>query len=177
MAKAKQQVYTQSGYDALIKELNERKNVTREEIKEKIEVARSFGDLSENSEYDEARDEQAKNEAYIKELEELIDNAVVVDEASIDSSVVSVGSTVTFTADHDLFGDETIEENGGDFEYTFHVVGSKQVNPLENKISDQSVIGKALIGARADNEREYALPDGTVVKLRIKEVTRTPHIN
>lgn len=175
MSKAKQQVYTQSGYDALIRELNERKNVTREEIKEKIKVARSFGDLSENAEYDAARDEQAENEAYIKELEELIDNAVVVDESSIDSSVVSVGSTVKFTSDHDLFGDETEEENGGEFEYTFHVVGSKQVNPLENKISDQSEIGKTLIGARADTEREMTLADGTLIKLKVKEVTRTPH--
>lgn len=175
MAKGKQQVYTQSGYDALVKELNERKYVLREEIKGRIEVARSFGDLSENAEYDEARDEQAKNEAAIKELEELIDNAVVVDETAIDSSVVSVGSTVTFTSDHDLFGDESAEENGGSFEYTFHVVGSKQVNPLENKISDQSFIGKALIGARADNVREISLLDGTLIKLKIKEVTRTTH--
>ena len=101
----------------------------------------------------------------------------MVDEASIDSSVVSVGSTVTFLSDHDLFGDETEEENGGEFEYTFHVVGSKQVNPLENKISDQSEIGKTLVGARAGNEREMVLADGTQIKLKIKEVTRTPHVS
>ena len=92
--KAKQMLYTQEGYDLLVKELNYLKGEKREEIKEAIALARSFGDLSENAEYDEARNEQAKTEARIAELESLIENAVIVDESSIDTSVVNIGSTV-----------------------------------------------------------------------------------
>ena len=87
-------LYTQEGYDKLVEELNYLKNVRREEIKEDIAVARSFGDLSENAEYDEARNEQAKTEARIKELEEMIVNAVIADETNMDASVISMGSTV-----------------------------------------------------------------------------------
>ena len=94
MAKGKQMLYTQQGYQELIDELHYLKHEKREKIKNDIAVARSFGDLSENSEYDEARNEQAKNEARIKELEELVENAVILDESSIDTSVVSLGSTV-----------------------------------------------------------------------------------
>ena len=93
MAKGKQ-MYTQQGYQELVDELNYLKFEKREKIKNDIAVARSFGDLSENSEYDEARNEQAKNEARIKELEELVENAVILDESSIDTSVISLGSNV-----------------------------------------------------------------------------------
>ena len=94
MAKGKQMLYTQQGYQELVDELHYLKHEKREKIKNDIAVARSFGDLSENSEYDEARNEQAKNEARIKELEELVENAVILDESNIDTSVVSLGSTV-----------------------------------------------------------------------------------
>ena len=90
----KQTLYTPEGYRELENELNYLKYTKREEVKEQIAVARSYGDLSENSEYDEARNEQAKTEARIKELEELIAHAVIIDEESIDNSVVSLGSTV-----------------------------------------------------------------------------------
>ena len=93
MAK-KQMLYTQVGYNELVEELNYLKNTRREEIKADIETARSFGDLSENAEYDEARNEQAKTEARIKELEEMIANAVIVDETKVDTTIVSVGSLV-----------------------------------------------------------------------------------
>ena len=94
MAKGKQTLYTQQGYQELVDELYRRTHEEREKIKNDIATARGFGDLSENAEYDAARNDQAKNEARIKELEELIENAVILDESNIDSSVISLGSTV-----------------------------------------------------------------------------------
>ena len=159
MAKAKQMLYTQDGYDALVEELNYLKNIRREEIKNDIAVARSFGDLSENAEYDEARNEQAKVEARIKDLEELIANAVIVDESKIDTSIVSVGSTVK-VMDYDM-----------DMEVEYTLVGSNEASPAEFKISDQSPIGRALIGARAGQEISVLTPGGEI-KMKILEVAR-----
>ncbi|MBO4212807.1 MAG: transcription elongation factor GreA [Clostridia bacterium] len=137
MATKKTTLYTQEGFKALKDELDFLKNVKREEIKKDISTARSFGDLSENSEYDEARNAQAKNEARIKELEELVNNAEIVDESKIDVSVVGVGSTVSLYFVED---DETIE---------YSIVGSNEADPVAHKISDQSPIGKALVEAKA----------------------------
>ena len=159
MAKAKQMLYTQEGYDALVEELNYLKNIRREEIKNDIAVARSFGDLSENAEYDEARNEQAKVEARIKDLEELIANAVIVDESKIDTSIVSVGSTVK-VMDYDL-----------DMEVEYTLVGSNEADPASGKISDQSPIGRALIGSRAGQEISVLTPGGEI-KMKILEVAR-----
>ena len=160
MAKAKQMYYTQKGYQELVNELNYLKREKREEIKNAIAVARSFGDLSENSEYDEARNEQAKNEARIKELEELLENAVILDESSIDTSVVSLGSTVK------------IRNTDIDAEFTYDLVGSNESNPMEGKISDQSPIGAALMGKKAGDKVEVTTPGG-LIHLSIVEVSRT----
>ena len=159
MAKGKQMLYTQDGYDALVEELNYLKNIRREEIKNDIAVARSFGDLSENAEYDEARNEQAKVEARIKDLEDLIANAVIVDESKIDTSIVSVGSTVK-VQDYDM-----------DMEIEYTLVGSNEANPAEFKISDQSPIGRALIGSRAGQEISVLTPGGEI-KMKILAVAR-----
>ena len=159
MAKAKQMLYTQEGYDALVEELNYLKNIRREEIKNDIAVARSFGDLSENAEYDEARNEQAKVEARIKDLEELIANAVIVDESKIDTSIVSVGSTVK-VMDYDL-----------DMEVEYTLVGSNEADPASGKISDQSPIGRALIGARACQDISVLTPGGEL-KMKLLDVSR-----
>ena len=159
MAKAKQMLYTQDGYDALVDELNYLKNIRREEIKNDIAVARSFGDLSENAEYDEARNEQAKVEARIKDLEDLIANAVIVDETKIDTSIVSVGSTVK-VLDYDM-----------DMEVEYTLVGSNEASPAEFKISDQSPIGRALIGSRAGQELSILTPGGEI-KMKVLEVAR-----
>ena len=159
MAKAKQMLYTQEGYDALVEELNYLKNIRREEIKNDIAVARSFGDLSENAEYDEARNEQAQVEARIKDLEELIANAVIVDESKIDTSIVSVGSTVK-VMDYDL-----------DMEVEYTLVGSNEADPASGKISDQSPIGRALIGARAGQEISVLTPGGEL-KMKLLVVAR-----
>ena len=159
MAKAKQMLYTQDGYDALVEELNYLKNIRREEIKNDIAVARSFGDLSENAEYDEARNEQAKVEARIKDLEDLIANAAIVDETKIDTSIVSVGSTVK-VLDYDM-----------DMEVEYTLVGSNEASPSEFKISDQSPIGRALIGSRAGQELSILTPGGEI-KMKVLEVAR-----
>lgn len=160
MAKGKKMLYTQQGYQELINELNYLKGEKREQIKNDIAVARSFGDLSENSEYDEARNEQAKNEARIKELEELLENAAIIDESAIDTSVVSLGSTVR-VYDYD-FKEEV----------SYSIVGSNEANPLEGKISDLSPIGAALIDMRAGEEKEIETPNG-ILRIKVLEVSRT----
>ena len=156
MAKGKQ-MYTQQGYQELVDELHYLKHEKREKIKNDIAVARSFGDLSENSEYDEARNEQAKNEARIKELEELLENAVIIDETNIDTSVVSLGSTVKVSG---VMG-----------EVIYDLVGSNESNPMEGKISDQSPIGAALIGKRAGDSVTVETPSGSLI-LQILDVSR-----
>jgi transcription elongation factor GreA len=156
---AKKQMYTSEGLKKLQEELQYLKTTRRDEIKNDIAVARSFGDLSENSEYDEARNEQAKNEARIKELEELIDNAEVIDENEIDTSVVSLGSIVR------VFDEELQEE----VEYS--LVGSNEANPLLSRISDQSPVGRALMGTREGAVLHVNTPAGELV-LRVLEVTR-----
>ncbi len=153
-------LYTQEGYDKLVEELNYLKNVRREEIKEDIAVARSFGDLSENAEYDEARNEQAKTEARIKELEEMIVNAEIADETAMDASVISMGSTVK------VFDEEFNE----DVEY--QIVGSNEADPLLGKISDMSPIGMALVGKKAGETVDVETPGG-VVRLKILDVSRS----
>ena len=159
MAKGKQTLYTQQGYQELVDELYRRTHEEREKIKNDIATARGFGDLSENAEYDAARNDQAKNEARIKELEELIENAVILDESSIDSSVISLGSTVKVL-------NKTVNA-----EFTYALVGSNEANPMEGKISDQSPIGAALIGKRAGDEIAIEVPNGTIV-MKVIEVTR-----
>ena len=159
MAKAKQMLYTKEGFEALQAELKERQTVKREEIKEAIATARSFGDLSENSEYDAARNEQAQNEARILELQVLIDNALIIDETKIDSSVVSIGSTVLV---YDKDFDEEIE---------YSIVGSNEVDPLNGKISDQSPIGHVLMGKSAGAEVLVEAPAGTIT-MKVLKVTR-----
>lgn len=160
MAKGKQVLYTQQGYQELVDELHYLKHEKREKIKNDIAVARSFGDLSENSEYDEARNEQATNEARIKELEELLENAVILDESSIDTSVVSLGSSVkVFSKD---LGEEVV----------YSLVGSNESDPMAGKISDLSPIGAALIGKRAGDTVVVESPSGTF-ELKVLDVYRT----
>lgn len=159
MAKGKKITYTQAGYQELVDELNYLKLEKREKIKNDIAVARSFGDLSENSEYDEARNEQAKNEARIKELEELIENASILDESTTDFSIASLGSTVK------------VSINGGEpLEYA--LVSSNETNPAERKISDQSPIGAGLIDMRAGDEKDIETPAG-IVHVAVLEVGRS----
>ena len=150
--------YTQAGYDALVKELNFLKNERRVEIKEEVAKARSYGDLSENSEYDEAKNEEAKIESRIHELEEMIAVAHVIDESEIDHTRVSVGSIVEV---------KNIETQKAK---TYHIVGSYEADPENGKISDASPIGAALLGAGEGEEVTVDLP--RVQHLRILSVSR-----
>ena len=159
MSKAKQMLYTQEGYQALVDELEYLKGTKRQQVKEDIATARAFGDLSENAEYDEARNEQAKVEARIKELEELILGAVIVDESKIDTSIINMGSIVKV---YDKEFDETVE---------YSIVGSNEADPFQNRVSDMSPIGKALVGKRAGDEVIVEAPNGSIV-LQILEVSR-----
>ena len=152
--------YTQAGYDALQKELNFLKNVRREEIKNEVAKARSYGDLSENSEYDEAKNEEAKVEMRIHELEEMISLAHVIDESEIDHTKVSVGSLV------DVKNTDTGAKK------TYHIVGSYETDPLAGKISDQSAIGMGILGTSAGEKVEIELPNGKLLRLEILDVRR-----
>ena len=132
--------YTPQGFKALQDELDYLVTVRVEENKKDISTARAFGDLSENSEYDEAKAEQGKIHARIAELREMIANAKVIDESEIDKSRISVGSIVK------LFNKTRNKE------FTYHIVGSYETDPLNGKISDSSPIGMALIGAKEGDE-------------------------
>ena len=162
MAENIKQKYTKQGYQDLVDELKYLKLTRREEIKEQIAVARGFGDLSENAEYDEARNEQAKVEARIQELEALIENAEIIDESTMDVRSISLGSVVTLY-------DEDFDE-----EITYSIVGSNQADPLEQKISDQSPIGRALMGKKAGDRVTVTAPAGEL-HFKVLEVARANH--
>ena len=155
---AETKTYTPEGFKALQDELDFLVNVRVEENKKEISTARSFGDLSENSEYDAAKEEQGKIHARIAELREMISNAKVIDESQIDESKVSVGSIV-------VVYNVTREK-----EFTYHIVGSYETDPLNGKISDDSPIGRSLIGSRAGDE--VFVPGVREQVLQVKSVTR-----
>ena len=150
MEENKEILLTQEGYDNLEKELEYLKTEKRTEITERIRVALGFGDLSENSEYDEAKSAQAANETKIAELENKIRFAKIIDDAEIDTKTVQIGNIVTL---HD-------EEFNEDVEYT--IVGSTEVDLKSNKISNESPMGSALLGAKKGQTIEVEAPAGTM---------------
>ncbi len=151
--------YTKEGYQKLIDELEFLKVTRRQEVKDLLKEARSFGDLSENSEYDEAKNQQAQVEHRIAELEFLIKNGEVVSEESIDKNIVSIGSTVTIKY-----------EDGR--EVTYQIVSSNEVAPLEKKISDLSPIGMALVSHKKGDSVTIVTPSGEK-DVKIINVDRT----
>ena len=153
-----QKFYTPQGFKALQDELDFLINVRVEENKKEISTARAYGDLSENSEYDAAKQEQAVIHARIDELREMIANAKVIDESEIDESKVSVGSIVV------LYNVERKKE------FTYHIVGSYETDPENGKISDSSPIGMALLGASTGDE--VIVEGARVQHLQIKSVSR-----
>ncbi len=157
----KQIVLTRESYDAKVKELEQLKTVGRDEIAERIKVARSFGDLSENSEYDEAMNEQAKLEAKIARLENDIRNANILDGDNLSAGVVHPGSKVKV---------ENLD-TGKKSEYT--ILGPSESNPSQGIISDQSPIGKALIGNRKGDVVDVLLPTGKVIRLKITAISKS----
>ncbi len=150
----KQYFVTQEGYDALEKELEYLKTVRRKEVAEKIKVALSFGDLSENSEYDEAKNDQAIVEARIADLEVMVKNAVVIDESVLSKETVHIGSTVEV---------DITMANGTQSQREFKIVGSNEADPRGGKISDESAVGKALLDAKVGQVIEVETPAGISV--------------
>ena len=155
----KEVILTQEGYDKIEQELEHLRTVTRAEIAERIKVALGFGDLSENSEYDEAKNAQAANEIKIAELEEKIKYAKIIDESEIDTEVVQVGNIVKVL---DMEFDETVE-------YT--IVGSTEGDVVSNKISNESPIGMALLGKKRNDVVEVQAPVG-IIKLKILSIKK-----
>ena len=155
----KEILLTQEGYDNLEKELDYLKTEERAAIAERIRVALGFGDLSENSEYDEAKNAQAANETKIADLENKIRHAKIIDETEIDTKTVQIGNKVKIK---DLEFDE-------DLEYT--IVGSTEVDLSNNKISNESPIGAALLGAKKGETVEANTPGG-IVKFKILSISK-----
>ena len=152
-------ILTQEGYDNLDKELNYLKTEKRAEIAERIKVALGFGDLSENSEYDEAKTAQAENEVKIAELENKLRHAKIINEKEIDTDTVQIGNTVKVL---DIEFDEEVE-------YT--IVGSTEVDLAENKISNESPLGAALVGDKKKQTVEVNAPAG-IMKYKILDIKK-----
>ena len=155
----KEIVMTYAGLRALEDELEELKTVKRKDVAEKIKVARGYGDLSENSEYDEAKNEQGMVEGRIALLEKMLKHARVIDECDVEADVISIGSHVK------------IKDDDGD-EDEYDITGSTEADPVNGKISDESPIGSALIGHKAGDKVDITLPNGSVVAYYVVDVSR-----
>lgn len=153
---AEQYIMTQKGYDEAVAKLKYLQTVKRQEIVERIAEARSHGDLSENAEYDAARNEQAANEGEIVDLDYKIKNAVILSENN-DTSIVHIGSKVRVY-------DEDMDE-----EEVYELTGTTEADPMQNKISNESPVGAALLKHKVGEEVKVLAPDGEY-KLLIKEI-------
>ena len=151
-------VMTKEGYDDLVKELNELKTTRRAEISEKIRVARGFGDLSENSEYDEAKNEQAIVEARILTLENQLKNVKIIEKSDTVKGPVSLGSFVTIR-----------DVECGD-EMTYRIISSVESSNDMSTITDESPVGKALLGHKAGETVEVTIPSGAQIEYQIIKV-------
>ena len=151
-------ILTQEGYENLEKELEYLRTEKRAEIADRIKVALGFGDLSENSEYDEAKGAQAENENKIIELENKLRHAKIIDGSEIDTKTVQVGNTVKL---YDMEFDE---------EVSYTIVGSTEVDIAQSKISNESPLGKALLGAKKNQIVDVQAPAG-VTKYKILSIT------
>ncbi len=159
MGENKEVILTQKGFEDLEKELEYLKTEKRAEISERIKIALGFGDLSENSEYDEAKNAQAENENLINELENKVRYAKIIDESEIDTKTVQVGNTVKLL---DMEFDEEI---------SYTIVGSTEVDLTQNRISNESPIGVALLGAKKNQVVDVQAPAG-IVKYKILSITK-----
>ena len=155
----KQVILTYEGVKKVEEELDYLKTVKRKEVTQKIKTALSFGDLSENSEYDEAKNEQAFVEGRIATLENMLKNAKVIDDEDIKTDSVSVGATVRVR--------ET--ETGDEYELT--IVGSAEADPRNMKISNEAPIGRGLIGKKVGEKAEIKVPDG-IITLEVLQIKR-----
>ena len=146
--------------EQLKEELRELRTTGRNDIAEKIKEAKSFGDLSENSEYDEAKNEQGQVEVRIMQIEKMLKNVKLIDKKEITTKVVSIGSKVKI---HDVEFDEDIE---------YVIVGSTEADPMKNRISDESPVGKALIGAKVGQTVQATVPTGEVLEFKVLKISK-----
>lgn len=159
MAEMKKNILTEEGLKALEDELQDLKVNRRKEVAQKIKEAREQGDLSENAEYDAAKEEQRDIELRIEEIDKILKNAELVTDEDVDSSVINIGSTVRI---QDLEFDEQME---------YKIVDSTEANSLKGKISNESPVGKALIGAKVGQKVEVETPSG-MIQYKILEILK-----
>jgi transcription elongation factor GreA len=150
-------ILTPEGYERLKQEIEHLTTTKRREVADRIRVAREFGDITENAEYDDAKNEQALLEQRIATLEERLRHARVIDKKDVAKDVVSIGSKVRL---RDLDAKQTIE---------YRIVGSAEANPAENKLSNESPVGKAIIGRKKGETVEVSAPRGSM-KFKILEI-------
>jgi len=153
----KEVLLTYEGLKKLEEELEYLKGEKRKEIAERIKQALAFGDISENSEYDDAKNEQAQNEARIMQLDAMLKNAAVIDEDDVDTKVVNLGTIVK------------ILEIGSKDEYEYQIVGSTEADPASSRISNESPVGRALLGHRVGETVEIEVPGGKI-KYKITDI-------
>ncbi|HEX3037363.1 MAG TPA: transcription elongation factor GreA [Oscillospiraceae bacterium] len=158
----KQTLLTQEGLDNLEQELEELKTVKRKEIAEKIKVALSFGDLSENSEYDEAKNDQAIMEARIADIEVMLKNVQIIDEDELGTANIHIGSKIQV---------KVTAPNGASSTKDYKIVGSNEADPLQGRISDESAVGKALLAHLAGDVIEVEVPAG-VMKYEVLSISK-----
>jgi transcription elongation factor GreA len=157
---AREEILTQQGLDDLKAKIEHLSTARRREVAERIKEAREFGDISENSEYDDAKNEQAMLERQIAELEEKLRGAQILDEKAVSTDVVSVGSTVH------------VKDQKTDKSAKYKIVGSSEADPSDNKLSNHSPVGKALIGKKRGDLVSVPVPRGPARKLKITKIDR-----
>jgi transcription elongation factor GreA len=153
-------VLTKDGLEELKHKIDFLSNDRRREVAERIKEAREFGDISENSEYDDAKNEQAMLEKQIAELEDKLRSATVIDETEVTTDVVSVGATVH------------VKDQKTDKSVKYKIVGSSEANPSDNKLSNESPVGKALLGHKRNDIVSVPVPRGPARKLKITKIER-----
>ena len=151
-------ILTPQGLEELKAKLEQLQGTRRREVAERIKEAREFGDISENSEYDDAKNEQAMLEKQIAELEEKLRSATVIDQKSVSTEAVSVGTTVH------------VKDQKTDKSVKYMIVGSSEANPSENKLSNESPVGKALLGRKRGDVVSVPVPRGPARKLKITKI-------
>jgi transcription elongation factor GreA len=156
----KDYILTPEGYERLKEEIEHLRTVKRREVAERIKEAREFGDIAENAEYDDAKNEQALLEQRIAQLEERLRRSTVVDEKDLGTDEVKVGSTV-----------HVKDQKSGDSQ-KFQIVGSPEANPAEQKLSNESPIGKALVGRKRNDIVTVEVPRGPKKKLKITKIEK-----
>ena len=157
MAEEKKTILTREGYDKLVKELDYYISVRRNQVAEQIAIARGFGDLSENAEYDEAKNEQSRLEAKIAEMEKTLHNCIIVEDDEVDTETVGVGNAVT------------VNNMNLKKEQTYTIVGANETDPRNYKISSESPIGAALLGKKVGQTVIVEAPAGQI-KLKVLKI-------